>query len=152
IALKIDAIERRAAEQPPPSFTWDLTRVRVEMRLDEVAKAYENQIGIYRFSRLSANFLSGAQYIIGGVLASSFAQNALTPRWVGILGVVVLIASLFQQQYHPDKNAAEARRKANRLKALIRSTQDSLAIIHLKSSGSQSDIDSLVTLMTSITK
>lgn len=40
-----------------------------------------------------------SQYIIGGVLASSFVQGLLNPPWVGVLGVLVLVASLFKQQF-----------------------------------------------------
>lgn len=50
-----------------------------------------------------------------------------TSAIVGFLGVLVLIASLIKQHFHPDATARDATQKVGKLKALIRSAEDQLA-------------------------
>jgi hypothetical protein len=99
---------------------------------------------------VSSNSLIVAQYIIGGVLATSFVQESLKPKWIGAMGVVVLIASLFRQQFHPEINAQEARAKASRLKALVRASEDQLAILDAKIASGQDHSDAMIALLTQI--
>jgi hypothetical protein len=94
-----------------------------------------------RISAWSSNLLTVAQYVIGGVLASSFVQESLTPKWVGALGVLVLVASLFKQQFHPEIDAEQARKKSAQSVALVRSTEDRLAILDAKTASGQDHSD-----------
>ena len=103
-------------------------------------------------SKRASGLLTTAQYIFGGVLASSFIQESLTPKWVGGLGVLVLIASLVRQQFHPEINAADAHKKASQLEALIRSSEDQLAILDAKIAAGQDHTDAMIGLMTQITQ
>jgi cell division septum initiation protein DivIVA len=66
------------------------------------------------------------------------------------MGVVVLIASLFRQQFHPEINAQEARAKASRLKALVRASEDQLAILDAKIASGQDHSDAMIALLTQI--
>ncbi len=77
----------------------------------------------------ASHLLTFGQYVIGGVLASAFMQNNLTPKVIGFSGVLVLCASLINQQYHPEVRARDATQKAKELGSLIRDSEDQLAII-----------------------
>jgi hypothetical protein len=130
---------------------WRVARERVVLRLRDATSYRAEQLSTRRWSRVAANSLTIAQYIIGGVLASSFVQAALSPRLVGGLGVLVLIASLFKQQFHPEIDAEEARRKASKLQGLIRVSEDQLAILDAKTATGQDHSDALIALLTQIT-
>ena len=76
---------------------------------------------ITRWSSISANLLVRGQYVVRGLLASSFVKESLSsPKLVGFLGVLVLLASLIKQYFHPEISTENARRKATKLKAMIR--------------------------------
>jgi|ERR1700722_677127 len=127
-----------------------ITRGLVVVRINEAVKARAEQLGTAKWSKVSSNSLIIAQYIIGGVLATSFVQESLKPKWIGAMGVVVLIASLFRQQFHPEINAQEAQAKASKLKALIRASEDQLAILDAKIASGQDHSDAMIALLTTI--
>ena len=127
-----------------------ITRGLVLVRINEAIKARSEQLGTAKWSKVSSNSLIVAQYIIGGVLATSFVQESLKTKWIGAMGVVVLIASLFRQQFHPEINAQEARAKASRLKALVRASEDQLAILDAKIASGQDHSDAMIALLTQI--
>jgi hypothetical protein len=129
-----------------------VARARVVVRIAEATTSRTQQLSTQKWSKISANLLTIAQYIIGGVLASSFVQESLTPKWVGGLGVLVLIASLFKQQFHPEVNAEDARKKASKLQGLVRSSEDQLAILDAKTAAGQDHSDAMITLLTQITQ
>lgn len=107
-----------------------------------------------RFSShyLTKQYLVVTQYIIGGLLASSFVQGSLNSKWVGVFGVLVLVASLFKQQYHPEGNAEIARVKAVQLKSLLRSSQDQLAILEAKTSAGENQSEAMIALLVRVTQ
>lgn len=76
-------------------------------------------------SRAAASLVFG-QYVVGGVLATSFIQESLSSKAVGLLGVLVLISSLIHQNYRPDVQSRGARERALRLRKLIRHAEDAL--------------------------
>ena len=158
---KIQKISARGETEVLASTGWRTTdagsptlvaRSRVVLRIKEAATFRKEQLGIRKWSKIAANLLTIAQYIIGGVLASSFVQESLTPKWVGGLGVLVLIASLFKQQFHPEINAEDARKKAYELQALVRSSEDQLAIIDAKIPSGQDHSDAMIALLKEITQ
>jgi hypothetical protein len=79
-----------------------------------------------------AGLLSFAQYIVGGILASSFVQQKSTPDLIGALGVFVLLASLLTQKYHPEVSGQTSSLLALKLDAVIRRTEDRMVIIEAK--------------------
>jgi hypothetical protein len=129
-----------------------LARKQTLVRLNEVKQALVNQKGSARIAKISSNLLNGGQYVIGGLLASSFVQESLSPRSVGVLGVLVLIASLFKQQFHPELNAEDARKKASKLQALVRSSEDQLAILDAKIANGEDHSDAMIELLSGITR
>jgi hypothetical protein len=97
-----------------------------------------------RTNRWSGHLLTFGQYVIGGVLASSFVQQALTPAAVGFLGVLVLLASLIKQQFHPDVRASQAAQTVSKLRALIRYAEDRVAELTTTDQASSADYHALV--------
>jgi hypothetical protein len=154
-------IRVRYKEDETPLTRWEtrdsvspslVARGRVFVRIAEASAARQEQLSVQKWSKAAANLLTIGQFIIGGVLASSFVQQSLAPRWVGALGVLVLIASLFKQQYHPEINAENARAKASNIQALIRSSEDQLAILDVRIAAGQDHSDAMITLLTQITQ
>ena len=129
-----------------------VARGRVSTRLKEAANLLKSQRAIESRSNLASNTLTVAQYIIGGLLASSFVQQSLNPKIVGALGILVLIASLFKQHFHPETDAEEARRKGLQLQAFIRTSEDDLAVLDAKIEAGQDHSDALIALMKQMTK
>jgi hypothetical protein len=152
VKARLTHLGSEPAEERGILSSLKVARERVLVRLQEAARLRSEQLRAARWSKIAANFLTIAQYVIGGVLASSFVQETLTPKWVGALGVLVLVASLFKQQFHPELNAENARQKALRLQYLIRSSEDQLAILDAKTVSGQDHSDAMITLMTQMTQ
>jgi hypothetical protein len=142
---------RETAEHPGTAGS-QVARARIVLRLAEAQAFRDGQRKRARSSALASNLLSVAQYVIGGVLASSFVQESLTPKWVGALGVLVLIASLFRQQFHPELDAEVSRKKVGAITGLIRLSEDQLAILDAKTASGQDHTDAMARLMTEITQ
>jgi hypothetical protein len=154
--ISIPLVKRPIIGAPAPILAsrqaFDVARGRVESRLREVEASRSELTGTYKLSRLASIALSVGQYIVGGVLASSFVQESLTPKAVGAFGVLVLVASLVREQFHPEVNAKEARKKAFQLLALQRSSDDQLAILDAKSATGQDHSDAMIALLTQVTQ
>ena len=86
------------------------------------------------------------------MLASSFVQESLTPKWVGVFGVLVLVASLIREQFHPETSSKDARKKAFELLSLQRASEDQLAILDAKSATGQDHSDAMIALLTQVTQ
>lgn len=97
-----------------------------DSRLPQIRDALMWQESIAKWNGRASGSLVFGQYIIGGVLASSFVQESLTAQIVGLLGVLVLMSSLVHQRYRPDLQASDARYRMLKLKALIREIEDDL--------------------------
>lgn len=134
---------------PTPS---QVAKERALVRIEEAKETFRRQTSSAKWSKRSGNFLTVAQYIIGGLLASSFVQESLSPKLVGLLGLLVLLASLIKQHFHPEVSAENAHKKAAQLKALIRVSEDQLAILDAKMAGGQDHTDAMVSLLTKITE
>lgn len=136
----------------PGTAASQVARARIVFRLAEAQVSRDTQTRRARISAWASNLLSIAQYVIGGVLASSFIQESLTPKWVGGLGVLVLIASLLRQQFHPELDAATARKTVAQITGLIRSSEDQLAILDAKTASGQDHSDGMAKLMMDVTQ
>ena len=101
-------------------------RDHFDTRMAELDAALTREETLQRRAGISDTTLTIGQYIIGGVLASSFVQNAMAPL-VGFLGVLVLISSLVRQQFKPEQQFRDASQRVARLKSLRREVQDELA-------------------------
>jgi len=104
-----------------------------DIRLDEARASLYRQESIAKWSCRAAASLTFSQYVVGGILASSFVQDSLSNEITGFLGILVLASSLVHHHYRPDIYSREARQRAARLRTLIRVSEDLLyAIKHGK--------------------
>ncbi len=100
----------------------------VEARLSEARIETEQQLRLANAHRISNLLLMSAQFIVGGLLASSFVQEALHKSVIGVLGLLVLTSSLIRQYYKPEVELAAARERAARLRSVVREVEDSLLL------------------------
>jgi hypothetical protein len=140
-----------AAPTPQKTIASAVARERAVKRLIEAKEAMDDQSVSARISKISDTLLTVGQYVIGGVLASSFVQESLSPKSVGLLGVLVLVASLVKQQFHPELKAEDARKRASKLQGLIRTSEDQLTILDAKIASGQDQSDAMIALLTQIT-
>jgi hypothetical protein len=118
-------LDREEPVSSPPVVS--LTGVpdwEVDTRLAEARNALRRQHRAARLNRWTANSLTVGQYIIGGLLATSFVQNSLSPSVVGFIGLLVLVSSLIHQRFRPDIKARNAAERAVKLRDLIRRGED----------------------------
>jgi hypothetical protein len=95
-------------------------------RLEDAKLALERQKAVARTNRWTSGLLTFGQYVIGGLLASSFVQQSLSKELVGALGVLVLVSSLIYQHFRPDIQLRGSLGRAFRLQTLIRQAEDDL--------------------------
>lgn len=99
----------------------DITR---EVRLPEVARSLDEEESRKRRYGFAATSLAFGQFIIGGLLASSFVADNLSKVLIGFLGLLVLAASLVHQHFRPDVLQKAAAHRVFRLKAFRRWVED----------------------------
>lgn len=103
-------------------------REHLKTRISEVTtsiKKYGREATIHKWSNNSLVF---GQYVVGIALTSSFLQETLTPTWIGILGLIVLITTATHQRYRPDLKKRNSIAKVALLRSTIRKVEDELAI------------------------
>lgn len=130
----------------------DIARRQVALRIAEAASTRNEQLRSAKWFNVAANGLIWTNFILGGVLASSFVQASVSPRWAGGLGVLVLIASLVQQKYHPDIDADVAAQKTAQLLTLIRVSEDKLAVADTKIAAGEDQTKAMIELMQWLTQ
>jgi hypothetical protein len=99
----------------------------LQARLRETRIALRRQRRLATAYRLAGSLLTFSQVVIGGILTSSFVQQSLSKDLVGILGLIVLAASLVRQYSRPEVLFLGARQRAAQLKALIRDAEDQIS-------------------------
>jgi hypothetical protein len=114
-------------------------------------KSLAKKEGAAKASLWSARSLTFGQYVIGGVLASSFIQQKTSPQIIGVLGILVLLASLITQHYHPEVAAKMASQKAEQLKDLLRRSEDCLVAFEATMDTDSDDPTPLLELLRTIT-
>ena len=99
----------------------------LEARIGDLAQ-YLRRI---QSSKLRANVSSNSpafgQYIVGGILATSFVQENMAEVVVSFLGVLVLVSALIREQFKPDQQKAIASKVELVLKEQQRSVEDQYA-------------------------
>ncbi len=136
-----------AAERP----RFNLAKRQVLARMEEARVLLAKKEGAARASLWSARSLTFGQYVIGGVLASSFVQQKTSPQIIGVLGILVLLASLITQHYHPEVAAKVASQKAEQLKDLLRRSEDCLVGFEATMDADNDDPTPLLELLRTIT-
>ena len=110
---------------PTTPINWE-----VDTRLVEARSVLRRQERVMAWDTRSMNALTFSQYIIGGVLASSFVQTQLSKETIGLLGVLVLVSSLIHQKYRPDTKRRNSAQRVAQLRALIRWGEDAIFKAH----------------------
>jgi hypothetical protein len=125
-------VEKRVGDEAPAEES------HVAQRLREARNACQQQRATVRINLWANRIFIGGQYVIGGLLATSFVQTSLSPAWAGFLGLVVLLSQIIRQRYNPEANVILARQKTNKLQELIREAEDDLAQLkRLRDAGSE---------------
>ncbi len=101
---------------------------RAEVRLQEVRALLDLENERRFIFRLAAAALVFGQFIVGGLLASSFVTKNLNEVIVGLLGLIVLGSSLVQQHFRPDYLYKVAAEKGRRLNSLRRWLEDEVYV------------------------
>jgi hypothetical protein len=95
-------------------------------RLREVRDALRRQRVLAIAYRAANSLLVIGQFIIGGLLTSSFLQEQLSKNLIGVLGLLVLLASLLRQHFRPDVQVVRCLQRASRLRGLVRTAEDQM--------------------------
>ena len=102
-----------------------------DSRVLEAKEELKRQESISRWQGRAATSLTFSQYIIGGVLATSFIQENLNQDMVGLLGLLVLVSSLIHQHFRPDLQSRFAKERIVTLRNLVRQSEDGLFAIKM---------------------
>ncbi|BDP30177.1 hypothetical protein [Vibrio vulnificus] len=97
-----------------------------DVRLDIVRRELGRQKSLAKWQGLSATLLTISQYVVGGVLTTSFIQDMLSSQVVGFLGLLVLISSLIHQHFRPDLKVRFAKERIVILTDLERVIEDEI--------------------------
>jgi hypothetical protein len=97
-----------------------------EVRLPEIDALLAEESSRKTLYRYSAAFLVCGQFVVGGLLASSFVADNLSKSLVGILGLLVLASSLVNQHFRPDILHKAAASRMTKLRILKRHIEDEL--------------------------
>jgi hypothetical protein len=138
-----------APKLPPASAT--LARNQFLKRLTDAREAYAAEKSSARSTKTVSNILIFVQVIVGGVLATSFVQHQ-DPTIVALLGIVVLVATLVRQAYHPEVNAQQSKLKSAKLLGVIRASEDELVAVDAKSTKGEDRTDTLIAMTAELTK
>ena len=118
-----------------PTSSPETQDLRELARIAEIVAALRRHERIAKWSGRADGLLIFGQVVIGGVLASSIVQNELSKPTIGLLGLMVLVASLVHKQFRPDLNSAAARRRAVLDRQLLRETEDAILFIQQREMG-----------------
>ncbi|WP_152625520.1 hypothetical protein [Vibrio parahaemolyticus] len=115
--------------------------MHIASRLVDVRKELARQKGIAKWQGMSATLLTVSQYVVGGVLTTSFIQDMLSSQNVGFLGLLVLISSLIHQHFRPDLKARFAKERIALLSGLQRDIEDEIYMINENAESASSVFD-----------
>lgn len=114
---------------------------KIEQRMNEIREALQHQKFIEQRNKWASSLLTFGQYVIGGILASSFIQQSLAQETVGFLGVFVLLSSIIHQRYRPDIKVRGAKERIFKLRVLIRRAEDELTALQSGSDMALSELE-----------
>jgi hypothetical protein len=106
--------------------TFDPAETGLKVRFQDVKKELRRQHRLATASRIADTLLTIGQFIVGGLLTSSFLQERLPREMVGFLGLIVLGSSLIRQHLKLDVAVAGFRQRTVQLRHLIRTAEDQL--------------------------
>jgi hypothetical protein len=139
-----------AAKLSPPNPS-ELAKKQFRKRLEEIIEAREREQATAKWLGITSQVLTFGQYIIGATLTTSLAQDTLSKTWISIFGLLVILCSATKQHFHIDENVQKAKARFANLRALVRYTQDQIAILEIKSVNGEDRTDAFISLLNQIT-
>jgi len=129
-----DFAQRRILVLPPPpprvqEGQKKIHQVTVWDRLGEAKTVHRKQKRLASIYGLANAVLVAGQYIVGGLLTTSFLQENLSKEQIGLFGLVVLGSSIINQHFKPGVLSVRARNVAANLRKNIRNVEDELALL-----------------------
>lgn len=109
---------------------------REETRLEEAQEKLQTHINTAKWTKRTSNFLVVSQYAVGATLTTSFVQSNSQSWITGVLGLVVLLASVIYTRFRPDLRMASANRRVAILSAAIRKAEDGVFALKKRIKGS----------------
>ena len=98
----------------------------LSIRIEEARGKLRNTSRVAVAHQVAGSLLTFSQFVIGALLTSAFVQQAFSKEIVGALGLLVIGSSAVRQHYRSDVQYVAAKRRAARLKSLIRRVEDEL--------------------------
>ncbi|HAS6475656.1 TPA: hypothetical protein GRR63_23330 [Vibrio parahaemolyticus] len=141
IAGFLSAFASKAGSKKSKLKNVNDSNLHIASRLVDVRKELARQKGIAKWQGMSATLLTVSQYVVGGVLTTSFIQDMLSSQNVGFLGLLVLISSLIHQHFRPDLKARFAKERIALLSGLQRDIEDEIYMINENAESASSVFD-----------
>ena len=111
----------------------------LDMRLKEVRSEIARVHSLERWNLFSSRSLLFAQYVVGGLLATSFVQESLSSQIIGLLGLVVVAASAWNQHFRPAAMHRAACFRRVSLQKVLREAEDEIFAITQGREGAPSE-------------
>ena len=141
---------KNAAQQLLPEENTQALARMINLRMNEARELQKTKHDHASRARFLAISLIVGEYILGGVLASTFIQHSVSQHIAGILGVFVLLSTLVRQRFNPEVTASNSRIQSAKLKAFIRATEDKLTTIRLTTTRGEERLDAELSILTSV--
>lgn len=109
-----------------------------EFRLELIASKISSLENILSRYKLIAILVICMQYILGAALTSSFMEKEFDARVLGVLGLLVVIASAINQQLKPGEKATMINTTVLKLNHLLRWAEDQVLRISESADGAPS--------------
>jgi hypothetical protein len=133
---------------PTPS---QVAKERALARIEEAKDAFRSQTSSAKWSKVSGNLLAVGQYIIGGLLREFIRAGVPLPEARRFSWTARAPRLPHQAILCPEVSVENARKKVAQLKALIRTSEDQLAILDAKIASGQDHTYAMISLLTKIT-
>lgn len=118
-----------AAHGTAPDSKYVMAQQHLLKRLAEAA-ALRKRMTIYSVVyHWSERLFTFTQYVVGGALTSSFVKQQLSPQFIGVSGLIVVIVSALNQKLNPGSNAQTASQQADQLDSLVHEIEDQMIVI-----------------------
>ena len=119
---------KRVGNKKTPETKGTPRDYKAEIRLTLVTILLTREIERRQVFSAASGLLIFSQFVVGGILASSFVIRTLGENLIGLLGLLVLLSSLINQQFRPDLLRRASSDKLRRLRSLKRKLEDDLYI------------------------
>lgn len=118
----------------------------IENKLNEAISILDKQKALKLRNHWVSWLLKIGQYLTGGILATSFFQEALSAQVAGFLGLLILLCTFMNQHFRPDVKFINAKTRILKLTRLIRTAKDSLSALDAKEKDAPDELSIIKTI------